>query len=253
VYFDSHCHLTEDRFDGDREEVIERARDAGLAGIVTVASDVDDAGRAARLAAGHEHLWSTAGIHPHRAGEARDGDLARIRELVEKGAPTVAVGETGLDYHYDNAPRSVQRRWFREQVKLAIALEAPVVVHAREADDDVRALVREMGREVRGVLHCYTSGIELLEEGLEAGWYVSYSGIASFRSFEGRAGVRTVPRERLLVETDSPYLAPEPRRGQRNEPAFVVHVAQAVGRIRGEKGEEVGRYAAENARRFYGI
>jgi len=253
MYFDSHCHLTDPRFDGDRAEAIARARKAEVGGIVTIGSDAGDSDDAAALAEGHPDLWSTAGIHPHVADQARPGDLERIRALVEERPRVVAVGETGLDYHYDNAPRRVQRKRFREQAELAAELGAPVVVHARDADADVAALLKEMGREVRGVLHCFTSGTDLLETGLEAGWSVSYSGIASFGSFDGAAGVRLVPRDRLLVETDSPYLAPEPVRGRRNEPGFVPHVAAAVAGLRDEDPEEVGRYTAENARRFYGI
>lgn len=253
MYFDSHCHLTDPRFEEDRAGVLARAREAGVGGIVTIGSDADDSAEAAALAGGESDLWSTAGIHPHVADQGRSGDLERIRELVTGNPRVVAVGETGLDYHYDNAPRGVQRRLFREQVELAIELDAPVVVHAREADADVGALVREMGSEVRGVLHCFTSGPGLLETGLEAGWFVSYSGIASFRGFDGDEGVRIAPRDRLLVETDSPYLAPEPVRGRRNEPGFVPHVAAAVARIRDEDPEEVGRYTAANARRFYAL
>lgn len=253
MFFDSHCHLTDPRFDEDRAEAIARARDAEVGGIVTIGSDVRDSEEAAALAEGHPDLWATAGVHPHVADEARPGDLERIRALVEEHPRVVAVGETGLDYHYDNAPRRVQRTRFREQAELAADLGAPVVVHARDADADVAALLKEMGREVRGVLHCFTSGIDLLETGLEAGWSVSYSGIASFGSFDGAAGVRLVPGDRLLVETDSPYLAPEPVRGRRNEPSFVPHVAAAVAGLRDEDPEEVGRYTAENARRFYGL
>lgn len=253
MYFDSHCHLTDDRFRDDREAVLERARDAGVVGLVSIASDADDAGEVARLADGRKGLWGTAGIHPHVADDARPGDLQRIADLLRATPSLRAVGETGLDYHYDNAPRDVQRRRFREQVTLAVDLELPVVVHSRDADADTAALIRDVGSEVTGVLHCFTAGAALLEAGLEAGWYVSYSGIASFSSFDGRDGVRLVPQERLMVETDAPYLAPEPERGKRNEPGFVPHVARAVAEIREEQMEEVGRYTAANARRFYGL
>ncbi len=255
MYFDSHCHLTDDRFNDDREAVVERAREAGVGEIVSIASDASDAAAVARLVAGAEGLWGTAGIHPHVADQARPGDLERITDLLRSTPDLVAVGETGLDYHYDNAPRDVQRARFREQVELAVELGMPVVVHSRDADDDTAALIRDLGSEVTGVLHCFTAGRALLEVGLEAGWYVSYSGIASFSSFgeDARTGVRTVPADRLLVETDAPYLAPEPERGHRNEPAFVAHVARAVAEIRDEEPGEVGRYTAENARRFYGI
>jgi len=284
MFFDSHCHLTDERFSEDRSEVLERARRAGLEGIVSIASDADDAERVVELVsnplpgarpseastttAGSEadagpdfngsrsnglRLWGTAGIHPHVAGDARSGDLERIAELAGSSPHVVAVGETGLDYHYDNSPRDVQRRLFRKHVELAADLGLPVVVHTRDADPDTAALIRDVGSEVRGVLHCFTGGTALLEEGLAAGWYVSFSGIASFSSFDAHEDVRLVPRERLLVETDSPYLAPEPNRGRRNEPAFVVDVARAVAEIRKEDRNEVGAYTAENARTFYAL
>lgn len=253
MYFDSHCHLTDQRFAGEVDDVLRRATDAGVEGAVCIASGADDAAAVAELAEQRSGVWGTAGVHPHRAAEARPGDLDRIADLLRSRPRLVAVGETGLDYHYDNSPRSVQRSLFREHAELAAELDRPLVVHSREADPDTRALVREMGEEVRGVLHCFTGGTALLEDALEAGWYVSYSGIASFSSFDGDDGVRLVPRDRLLVETDAPYLAPEPRRGRRNEPAYVAHVAAAVARIRGEAPEDLGATTADNARAFYGI
>lgn len=253
MYLDSHCHLTDDRFVGEVDAVLRRAGEAGVDAVVSIASDEADALAVVELTETHAPVWGTAGIHPHVAADARPGDLDRIADLLRSRSRLVAVGETGLDYHYDNSPREVQRRRFREQAELAAELDLPVVVHSREADDDTRALVREMGGAVRGVLHCYTGGMPLLEEALEVGWYVSYSGIASFSSFGGKAGVRLAPRDRILVETDAPYLAPAPHRGKRNEPSYVPHVAAAVARIRDEDPEEVGRYTAANARSFYGI
>jgi TatD DNase family protein len=225
---DSYRYLTDERFAGEVEAVLERAEEAGVEAVVSIASDEPDAQAVAELTERHPRVWGTAGIHPHVAAGARPGDLERLADLLRSRRRLVAVGETGLDYHYDNSPRKVQRRRFREQVELAAEMELPVVVHSRDADDDTRALIREMGREVRGVLHCFTGGTALLEEALEAGWYVSYSGIASFSSFDGEAGLRLAPPDRLLVETDAPYLAPDPHRGKRNEPAFVPYVAAAV-------------------------
>ena len=256
-FFDSHCHLTDDRFSDDRGEVLDRAREAEIVGIVSIASDAEDAKRVVDLVSDSSgsapELWGTAGIHPHVAGDARPGDLEKVTDLAKSESRIVAVGETGLDYHYDNSPRDVQRRSFRQHVELAVDLGLPVVVHTREADADTAALIRDVGSEVRGVLHCFTGGTDLLEEGLAAGWYVSFSGIASFSSFRAHDQVRLVPRERLLIETDSPYLAPDPHRGGRNEPAYVVEVARAVGEIRGEDRDEVGAYTTGNARAFYGL
>ena len=246
TWIDSHCHLTDARFDDDRERVLERARAGGVAEVVTVASDVADAREVATLTRTLPDVYGTAGA-------AEDGDLKAIRDLMASEARIVAVGETGLDFHYDNSPRDVQIAWFRRHVELAGELGAPVVVHSREADARTAEVIREVGTDVTGVLHCFTAGMELLETGLDAGWYVSFSGIASFKSFGAEDAVRAVPADRLLVETDAPYLAPVPERGKRNEPAFVRHVGEAVARILDEEPEAVARRTTANARRFYGI
>ncbi len=252
MLFDSHCHLTDEAFAADRDAVLARARDAGLVGMVCIASDAGDAAAALGLARAHADVWCTAGVHPHEAASATADALARVRELAAEPG-VVAIGECGLDYHYDHAPRERQRQAFRAQLELAAEVGMPVVVHAREADDDTRALVQEFEGSVTGVLHCFTGGAELMEAGLDAGWYVSFSGIATFGSFRGQDLVRRVPVERLLVETDSPYLAPPPHRGKRNEPAFVARVAEAVAALRDTPPEALGRTTTDNARRFYGL
>jgi TatD DNase family protein len=252
-YFDSHCHLTDTAFRDDREAVLRSAHDAGVTRIVSIASNVADAEDALRLTGYETGLWSTAGVHPHEAGKAAPGDVDRIRELAETNESVVALGETGLDYHYDTAPRSVQRTLFTAHLQAGAELSLPVVVHAREADDDVAAALREMPSGTSGVLHCFTGGPKAFSEALAAGWYVSFSGIASFKSFEPVDLLREVPLDRLLIETDSPYLAPVPKRGRRNEPANVVHVAAAVAVHLGIDPAEVARRTTENACRFYGV
>ena len=256
VLFDSHCHLTDAAFRDDREAVLLRASEAGVTRLVSIASNVADAREAlalARAAAGRPtRIWCTAGVHPHEAGRAAPGDLDAIRALAAE-PEVVAVGETGLDYHYDNAPRDVQRRLFDEHLALGAETGLPVVVHAREADDDVAAALRAMPPGTRGVLHCFTGGDAAFVEAMAAGWYVSFSGIASFKSFGAVERLREVPSDRLLVETDSPYLAPIPNRGRRNEPAFAAHVVEAVARHLGADPGEVARRTTENACRFYGV
>lgn len=253
MLFDSHCHLTDQRFAEDRDDVLSRARQAGVNGMVTIASDLSDARSAADLAERNGDVWATAGVHPHVAADAGPDDLDRIGDLLRSHPRMIAVGETGLDYHYDNSPRARQRELLRKHGALAAELGLPLVVHTRDADDDTRAFLRDAGGEIRGVLHCFTGGTALLEAGIEAGWYISYSGIATFDGFAGREGVRIVPRDRLLIETDAPYLAPVPHRGHRNEPAHVAHVAASVAGIRDEDPDEVGRYTARNARTFYDL
>ncbi|HEY8469266.1 MAG TPA: TatD family hydrolase [Longimicrobiales bacterium] len=250
VLFDSHCHLTDARFAEDAQEVVARAREGGVVGLVTIASDAEDAARAVALAERLPGVWASAGIHPHVAAAATEGDWERIAELA-RHERVVALGETGLDYHYDHSPRDAQRRAFERHVRLARDLGLPLVVHSRDADADTAAVVRQAGREVRGVLHCFAGGAELLDAGLEAGWYISFSGLVTFKGYSGAELVRAVPADRLLVETDSPYLAPVPRRGRRNEPAFVRHVVEAVAALRGEPVDAVADATTRNARAFY--
>ena len=252
AHFDSHLHLTDGRFGDDLPGVLERARSAGVAEMVTVGTTPDDARRARALAAAVEGVWCTAGLHPHEASRFSPGTMEEL-EAILAAPEAVAVGETGLDFHYDNAPREVQRRSFRAHLELGERTGLPVVVHSREADDETADLLRAFAGRVRGVLHCFTGGDGLLEAGLEAGWHVSFSGIATFSSWDGADRVRRVPSDRLLVETDSPYLAPVPERGKRNEPAFVVHTCRALAEMRGEPPAETARATRRNARRFYGL
>ena len=198
-------------------------------------------------------VFPTAGIHPHDAATfdaARD--ISRLRALLRDGA--VAVGECGLDYHYDNSPREVQRAAFSAQIALAGEVRKPVVVHTRDAEDDTRSIIREArAAGVLGVMHCYTGSHSLAEFALEAGWCVSFSGIVTFNKWSDDDLVRLVPRDRLLVESDSPYLAPVPYRGKRNEPAWVSQTLSKVAAARGDDPLELGQATAANAQRLFGL
>lgn len=248
MYFDSHCHLTDERFAGEAEAAAERARAAGVDRFVLIASDESDATAALELAR-DLGVWSTAGIHPHAASGTEKG-FDRIRELVAEPG-VVAVGETGLDYYYDNSPRRAQRESFERHLELAAETGKPVVVHSRDADEDTIAMIRSLEGSVTGVLHCFAGGPPLFDAGIEAGWYVSFSGLITFRSYETRDLVAATPDDRLLLETDSPYLAPVPHRGKRNEPAYVVEVARAAAELRDEPVETVARLTSRNAQTFY--
>ena len=251
--FDSHLHLTDSSFEEDRIEILSRARDAGVAGMVTVASDLEDARAALRLADDTPGLWSTAGLHPHDArafDSARDPDA--LRSLATEPS-VVAIGETGLDYFYDNSPRAQQGEAFEAQLEVAAETGLPAVVHSRASDADTVSFIRRFAGRVRGVLHCFSGGEALLDAGLDEGWFVSFSGIVTFKKFGDDELVRRVPEERLLIETDSPYLAPVPKRGKRNEPAFLRHTCEAVASIRGTTPEALAERTAENACRLYGV
>jgi TatD DNase family protein len=246
---DSHCHLTDAKFEDDLDAVLQRAWDAGLTAIVTIASDAADADVALRLARRDPRIFSTAGVHPHAAGAAVQDGLQAISELLAED-DVVAVGETGLDYHYDNSPRDVQRTLFGWHLRQAADRDLPIVVHSRSADDDTAALIREASG-VRGVLHCFSGGPGLLDTALDAGWFISFAGMVTFRNFSAADLLRSVPADRLLLETDSPYLAPVPHRGQRNEPAFVVQTCHAAAALLGVYAAELAARTAANARTFY--
>jgi TatD DNase family protein len=249
--FDSHCHLTDDRFADDVDDVIARAWDAGLVGIVTVASDAADARAALELTRRDARISATAGVHPHVAQHANADDLRDIRTLLDEHA-VVAVGETGLDFHYDNSPRAVQRRLFEWHLQAAAETGLPIVVHSRSADEDTAAMIAA-APGVSGVLHCFSGGAALLDAAFDVDWYVSFAGMVSFRNFDGVDLLRAVPADRLLLETDSPYLAPVPHRGRRNEPAFVADTCRAVAALLNESAADIAARTAANARRFYGL
>jgi TatD DNase family protein len=253
---DSHAHLDGEDFQADVAEVIARAR-AVLGHVVLVGlwRGPGDFGNARALAAGDPAFFSaTAGVHPHDCARVPEEDWAALERLARDPA-TVAVGETGLDYHYDLSPREAQVAAFRRSVRLAHEAGKPVVVHVREAHAECARVLREEGLPPRGgVIHCFTGDAAAARTYLELGLHVSVAGIVTFRTAEGiREAVRLVPRDRLLVETDSPYLAPVPHRGKRNEPARVVETARKVAELWGATLEEVARVTGENARRLLGL
>ena len=251
TFLDSHAHLADPAFDVDRDEVIARARAAGAAGIICIGESIERARVAETIAGSHPgFVWWTAGVHPHDAASFDASDAAHIADCATRGA--VAIGECGLDYHYDNSPREVQRAVFSSQLQLARDTSLPVVVHTRDAEDDTRAMIAGAGADgVIGVLHCYTGTIPLAESALASGWYVSFSGIVTFRKWVDDDLLRAVPDDRLLVESDSPYLAPVPNRGKRNEPSWVVSTVARLAAARGADAERLGEQCAENARRLF--
>jgi len=253
-YLDSHVHLADPAFDADREEVIVRARATGAVALLCIGESLQAAARSSAIAAAHpEYVYWTAGIHPHAAASFDPvQDPRAIRDHLAHGA--VAVGECGLDYHYDHSPRELQRRAFAQQLAIAGETGRPVVVHTREAVDDTRAMVREAGAAgIIGVLHCFGGPVQLAEEALAAGWYLSFSGIVTFKRWNDDALIRLVPDDRILVETDAPYLAPVPHRGRRNEPAYATLTLARLGQARAQAASDLGELTIENARRLFGL
>ncbi|MFQ5773146.1 MAG: TatD family hydrolase [Kiloniellaceae bacterium] len=250
---DSHCHLDYLARDGDLDEVVARARQAGVGAMVTICTRLSEFESVRAIAARYDGVWCSLGVHPHEA-EAEGLEAADRLVALAGHDEVVGIGETGLDYYYENSPREAQKRSFRAHIEAARQTGLPLVVHAREADDDVVAMLRAAYAEgpFTGVIHCFTAGPELAGAALEMGLYISVAGIVTFKKADAlRAVVREVPLDRLLVETDSPYLAPVPMRGRRNEPAFVEHVAAAVAELKGIGAEDLARATTDNAFRLF--
>ena len=232
---DSHCHLDFDVFDEDRQETIQRARNAGVATMVTICTRVTRFEEIRSIAESDENIWCSVGIHPHQAEEE---PVVSVEDLVSRAAhpKVIGIGETGLDYYYDNSPRKLQETSFRTHIAAARETGLPLIVHTRDADDDMADILEdEMGKGAfPGVLHCFSSGRRLAERALDIGFYISLSGIVTFKNAEDLRDIaKDVPVDRILVETDSPFLAPIPNRGKRNEPSFVVDTAARVAEIKG--------------------
>jgi TatD DNase family protein len=255
LLIDSHLHLDSREFDADRSEVIRRAWDAGLNAMVTIGAggDLSECERAVRTAQGNAGIYATVGVHPHDAQAVPPDALDRLKELA-RHPKVVAIGETGLDYHYLHSPAAVQREVFRKSLLLAAELDLPVVIHSREADADTVALLKEagQGRGLRGVVHCFSGDYAFARQLLDLDLYLSFSGLVTFPKGEDvRDALRRIPLEKVLLETDSPYLAPVPFRGRRNEPAYVVRVAEKVAEIFGRPFEEIARITGRNVIRLF--
>ncbi len=255
-FVDTHCHIQIEEFDEDRDEVLNRAREAGVGTMIVVggAGALSTNDQAVHLAETNADLYATVGMHPHDAKDVSAEAMDRLRMLAEH-PKVVAIGETGLDLHYEYSPRSVQQEMFGRFVGLAIETQLPIVVHNRESDREVEGMIRNHGGgRLAGVIHCFTSDTEAARKFLDLGFYLSFSGIVTFKNAEDLRDVaRWMPLDRLLIETDAPFLAPVPKRGQRNEPAFVCFVAETLARIRGVEVDEIADAATRNAWALFGL
>jgi TatD DNase family protein len=250
---DSHCHLDFADFESERDEIVARARRTGVGIMVTICTKVSEFDRVLAIAERYDDVYCSVGIHPHEAAAEPAVDAARLIELA-RHPRVVGIGETGLDYFYEHSPRADQARSFRAHIAAARETGLPLIVHTRDADDDMAAILRdEQARgPFSGVLHCFSSSRALAETAIGLGLYISMSGIVTFKKADAlRATVAAMPVERLLVETDAPYLAPIPNRGRRNEPAFVVHTAAEVGRIKGLGAAEIADATTRNFLRLF--
>ncbi len=251
---DSHAHLDDSRFDADRAACIERARRGSVRGIINVGIDRQRSHLTVGLASEYEGMWAAVGVHPHAAKSYVDDDFNWLKQLLRR-PEVVAVGEIGLDYHHNFSPPQQQREVFRRILQLAVSEHYPVVVHNREADEDCFDILGEVlpaGHPV--LLHCFAGGPMLMQRAVDRGYHIALGGVVTFSGAnETQKVARQVPPDRLLLETDCPYLTPQPHRGKRNEPAYVRHVAEKIASLRKQPVDLVARATAENAERFFGI
>jgi TatD DNase family protein len=254
---DSHAHLDFPQFDDDRAEMLERARQAGVRAVLAIGSGPgpEKLDTAMPFAEKYDWIYASVGIHPHEARLATESHYEKLAELA-RNPKVIAWGEIGVDYHYDYSPRDVQLTVFRRQMELARAAKLPIIIHCREAWADCLQLLESDWRStgLGGIFHCFTGTLEDARRGVEMGFLVSFAGNVSYPKAQNLRDVaRDLPLDRILIETDSPFLAPQPYRGKRNEPAYVAEVARTLGSVRNLPGDEVARITAENFRRFFGL
>jgi TatD DNase family protein len=253
VLIDSHCHLDSEQFDPDRDAVIQRALDAGVAHMVAIGTGngPPDLEAGIRLADRYEAFYATVAVHPHDASKATPETFKLLASLTTH-PKVVAIGEMGLDYHYDFSPRDTQRAVFIEQMRIAADAKKPIVIHTREAWDDTISVIRKhWDPALGGIMHCFSGGPKEAQQALDLGFYLSFGGIVTFpKAIDIQESARMAPADRILVETDAPYLAPVPRRGKRNEPAYVVETARRLAALRGVSEQQIAELTTRNFRRL---
>jgi len=258
MFVDSHAHIDGPEYDADRDEVIQRALDAGIDTILTIGTGDPHSGaleRAVALAERYQNIYAAIGTHPHDAKLFDDQAEGRIRGLIKQSSRVIAWGEIGLDYHYDNSPRDLQREMFRQQLRAARDLRVPVIIHTREAEEDTIEILNSewTDSKLRGIMHCFSGSWKMAEMALELGFLISFSGSLTFKKAgDLRAVASRVPLDSLLIETDCPYLSPEPFRGRRNEPARVVEVARCLAVIHARSPADIGAITTVNFSRLFG-
>jgi TatD DNase family protein len=259
MFVDSHAHIDGEEYDEDRRAVVERARACGVRAILNVGTGDPRSGafeRAVRVAEQFDDVFAAVGVHPHDAKLFDDQAEERLKRLAGESSRVIAWGEIGLDYHYDHSPRDLQGEVFRRQLEIARSLDLPVIIHSREADDETVCILREGMKDskMRGIMHCFGGSLKMALSVLELGFMISFAGNVTFKKAEDlRSVARRIPLERLLVETDCPFLTPVPFRGRRNEPARVREVAEGLAALHGVTTEEMGRITTENFSRFFGL
>ncbi len=252
MFFDSHAHYDDGRFDEDRDAIIKGLIKQNVSTVINVGADMVSSHNSIRLAEQYPGFFAAVGVHPHEAENMKEEDLEQLKQWFSH-EKVVALGEIGLDYYYDHSPRDVQRYWFDRQMKLAIEYDMPIIIHNRDAHGDTMELLKKYP-EASGVLHCYSGSAEMAKELSKMGWYLAFGGSCTFKNAKELPKViEQIPEELFLIETDCPYLAPVPHRGERNHSGLLIHVAEKIGTIRGWSVEEVARKSRENAERLFRI
>ena len=253
MLFDTHAHLDDRAFDNDRAELLAALPGQGLALVMNPGCSLESSRNAVALANANDYIYAAVGSHPDVADEVNEEVLEEYRKLCKQNPKVKAIGEIGLDYHYEDIPREIQLRAFRMQMELARELDLPVIVHEREAHEDGMNVVRDFP-EVTGVFHCYSGSAEMARQLVEKGWYIGFTGVLTFKNARKALEVATgIPRDRIVIETDCPYMAPVPFRGKRNDPGLVCHMAEKLAEIRGITAGEAARLTLENGKRLYRI
>jgi len=254
MLIDSHAHLDDERFDQDRDEIIRNLNNYGIELVINPGSDIPSSVKAVSLAKEYKNIYAAVGVHPHDVKTMDDTTLELLSSLANN-EKVVAIGEIGLDYHYDNSPRDLQKKWFIEQIRLAKKLKLPIIIHEREASQDMyNILKQEADSSLTGVLHCYSGSLEMAREYLKMGFYISFAGPVTFKNSRvSKEVAKNIPLEKMLIETDSPYLSPEPKRGKRNEPLNVRYVAAVIAELRGISFDEVVDATSKNTKKLFFI
>lgn len=255
MFIDSHAHLDDERFDEDRELLINSLIENKIDLVVNIGSDIKTSISSVKLSSEYDNIFAVVGVHPH---EAKDVTLNYLDELknLAKEDKVVAIGEIGLDYYYDNSPREIQREVFIEQIELAIELGLPVVIHTRDANQETFDIIKEATKEgqLKGVMHCYSGSVEMALEYIKLGFYISLGGPVTFKKSKvSKEVAKAIPLDKLLIETDCPYLTPEPYRGKRNEPKYVRYIAETIAEIKGISVEELAKATSQNVKDLFGI
>lgn len=253
ILIDTHSHLDFDRFDADRDAVIQRAREEDVCAIITIGIDYNSSLAAIKIAETYADVYAAVGVHPHDAKDMTDAHLAELKELLSH-PKVVAIGEVGLDYHYDYSPRDVQRRVFRQFLELSLERQMPLIIHTRESDEDVLHIIQSRAKKGwRGVFHCFAGDEKMAFKVIDLGFLLSFTGNITFTKSTSVRVMAQVPLDKLLIETDAPFMAPVPKRGKRNEPAFVKFVAAKIAETKSRAFDEVANITTQNAMDLFGI